>query len=195
MSTCHTPLLPFAGIGSRSHLGFETTVRYFCSRLLRTALFSSSKVFSGGTSSGYKDVSPMSINPVSENKTVWETRKKFSKSKTSQRTYKAADLCCQKKTVQNIHTLNKCWSLQKTACCKREFQCCLKIKNTKLPRKLLQLPSLACSLHEGYQSTHCLVPNNFLHHRTSLLEQAIEGIAKNMQMRMWDTGCENWTDT
>lgn len=64
MSTCHTPVLPLAGIGSRSHLGFETTVKYFCSRLLRTALFSSSRISSGGRFSGYSDVSPTSINPV-----------------------------------------------------------------------------------------------------------------------------------
>lgn len=33
-------------------------------------------------------------------KTVWETRKKFSKSKSSQSPYKTANLCCQKKTTK-----------------------------------------------------------------------------------------------
>lgn len=37
MSTSNTSFPPFWGTGSSNHLGFETTVKYFCRRLVRTA--------------------------------------------------------------------------------------------------------------------------------------------------------------
>lgn len=64
ISTCQTSLCPRVGIGSSNHLGFEITVKYFCSKPKSMALFSRSKQSSGGKFSGHCDVSPMSISPI-----------------------------------------------------------------------------------------------------------------------------------
>ena len=57
-------LSAFLGMSSRDHLGFESAVRYFCFRLVRTAWCSSSTTSSGATFLGHCRVAPMSGSPM-----------------------------------------------------------------------------------------------------------------------------------
>ncbi len=63
MCTVHTSLWPLEYIGSFSHRGFESLVRYFILSSVKQAAVSSSLISSPGISSGQHHVSPTSTRP------------------------------------------------------------------------------------------------------------------------------------
>ncbi len=63
MCTVHTSLWPLEYIGSLSHRGFDSLVRYFILTSVKQAAVSSSLISSPGTSSEQHHVSPTSTRP------------------------------------------------------------------------------------------------------------------------------------